>query len=335
MTDRHPRHRHAPDRPAPVTAILVTGLSGAGRTSTLKALEDEGFEAVDNLPLSLLPAVLAPDGLAEDRNTRIAVGVDPRTREFGVERLIDDITRLRARDGLDVRVVYLDCDDEVLVRRFTETRRRHPLAADRPVADGIALERQLMGPLRERADVVIDTSRFNLAAFREALLASLALDDGQRMTVTVVSFGFRGGLPREADLVFDVRFLANPHYDPVLRPLDGRDPAVGAHVSADPDFAPFLERLEALLDILLPRYAREGKSYLTLAIGCTGGRHRSVYAAERLAAWLKSRGTPVTLRHRDLSYDDRSRSTGGRTEGDARSHQVTKQGFQEQTRTDR
>ncbi|NQW08447.1 MAG: RNase adapter RapZ [Alphaproteobacteria bacterium] len=300
-----------------VIAVLVTGLSGAGRTSALKALEDDGFEAVDNLPLSLLPTVLAPDGALREQPTRIAVGVDPRTREFGVERLIADIARLRGREELDLRVVYLDCDDEVLARRFTETRRRHPLAKDRPIVDGIAFERQLMGPLRERADAVIDTSRFNLAEFRETLLATLALGDRRRMTVTVVSFGFRGGLPREADLVFDVRFLANPHYDPALRPLDGRDAAVGTHISADPDFEPFLTRLTDLLEPLLPRYAGEGKSYLTVAVGCTGGRHRSVYTAERLAAWLKSCGTPVTLRHRDLSSDDRAQGMDGRAEGDA------------------
>lgn len=317
MTDRPQNATSTKGQDPSVIAVLVTGLSGAGRTSTLKALEDEGFEAVDNLPLSLLPTVLGPNGAARGQPTRIAVGIDPRTREFDVGRLTEDIARLRDRPGLDLRVVFLDCDDDVLVRRFTETRRRHPLATDRPVADGIALERHLMGPLREWADAVIDTSRFNLAEFRQALHASLALDDPRRMTVTIVSFGFRGGLPREADLVFDVRFLANPYYDSALRPLDGRDPAVGAHIAADPDFELFLTRVSGLLEPLLPRYAGEGKSYLTMAIGCTGGRHRSVYTAERLAAWLKSRGTPVTLRHRDLSNDDQSQGMERRAEGTA------------------
>ena len=278
-----------------VLVVLVTGLSGAGRTSTLKVLEDEGFEAVDNLPLSLLPMLLAPQPAA-----RVAVGVDLRTRGFDQHRLLEQLAALRARSDLDLRVVYLDCDDSVLIRRFTETRRRHPLATDRPVADGIRIEREIMMPLREAADVVLDTSALTLATFRQALVGALAIAGGRRMTVTVLSFAFRGGLPREADLVFDVRFLDNPHYRDELRPLDGRDPAVAAHVEGDPDFAPFLERVQGLLEPLLPRYEREGKSYLTIAIGCTGGKHRSVVTAERLAGWLKSLGTPVTLRHRDL-----------------------------------
>ncbi len=294
------------DRPAVdgrVLVVLVTGLSGAGRTTTLKVLEDEGFEAVDNLPLSLLPMLLAagPGSTAgASRAVRLAVGVDLRTRGFDRRILLDQLAALRARPDLDFRVVYLDCDDAVLIRRFTETRRRHPLATDRPVADGIRIEREVMMPLREVADVVIDTTALTLAAFRQNLVAALAVEGARRMTVTVLSFAFRGGLPREADLVFDVRFLENPHYVDALRPRDGRDPAVAAYVDRDPDFAPFLEHLQALLHPLLPRYEREGKSYLTIAIGCTGGKHRSVTTAERLAAWLKSLGTPVTLRHRDL-----------------------------------
>jgi len=289
-----------------VLVALVTGLSGAGRTSALKILEDEGFEAVDNLPLSLMPLLLAAGhgvggaGTGPSGAPQVAVGVDLRTRGFDRQLLLDQLAALRARPDLDLRVVYLDCDDAVLIRRFTETRRRHPLATDRPVADGIRIEREIMMPLREAADVVIDTTALTLAAFRQSLVAALAVDSTRRMTVTVLSFAFRGGLPREADLVFDVRFLENPHYVDELRPRDGRDPAVAAYVDGDPDFAPFLEHLQALLQHLLPRYEREGKSYLTIAVGCTGGKHRSVVTAERLAAWLKSLGTPVTLRHRDL-----------------------------------
>lgn len=299
----------AGDRPAEgdrILVVLVTGLSGAGRSSALKALEDEGFEAVDNLPLTLLPMMFAThrteagDRPAPPVATRVAVGIDLRTRGFNRQALLDQLAALRQRADLDLRVVYLDCDDAVLIRRFTETRRRHPLATDRPVDDGIRIEREVMMPLREVADVVIDTSSLTLAAFHQALVGALAFHSGRRMTVTVLSFAFRGGLPREADLVFDVRFLDNPHYQDALRPKDGRDPEVAAYVERDPDFAPFLERLQALLEPLLPRYEREGKSYLTLAIGCTGGKHRSVVTAERMAAWLKSLGTPVTLRHRDL-----------------------------------
>ncbi|SDF52264.1 RNase adapter RapZ [Thalassobaculum litoreum] len=281
---------------APLSVVLVTGLSGAGRTSTLKVLEDLGYEAVDNVPLGLMPALLAPRNAAG----RIAVGVDPRTRGFATDALADTISQLEARADVDLRVVFLDCDDDVLIRRFTETRRRHPLATDRPIADGIAIERRMLGPVRELATAVLDTSSSNLAEFRENLISSLSLDAGRAMTVTVVSFAFRSGLPREADLVFDVRFLANPHYVPELRPRDGRDPEVGAFVAGDPGFAPFFDSLTGLIGPLLPRYAREGKSYLTVAIGCTGGKHRSVHVAERLAEWLKSAGTPVTLRHRDL-----------------------------------
>ena len=281
---------------APLSVILVTGLSGAGRTSTLKILEDLGYEAVDNLPLGLMPALLAP----RDTAGRIAVGVDPRTRGFATEALAETITQLEVRTDVDLRVVFLDCDDDVLIRRFTETRRRHPLATDRPIADGIAIERKMLEPVRELATAVIDTSSSNLAEFRENLISSLSLAVGRAMTVTVVSFAYRSGLPREADLVFDVRFLANPHYVPELRPRDGRDAEVGAFVSKDPGFAPFFQSLTDLVGPLLPRYEREGKSYLTVAIGCTGGKHRSVHVAERLAEWLKSAGTPVTLRHRDL-----------------------------------
>ncbi|MFX4219747.1 MAG: RNase adapter RapZ [Thalassobaculum sp.] len=281
---------------APLSVVLVTGLSGAGRTSTLKVLEDLGYEAVDNVPLGLMPALLAP----RDTDGRIAVGVDPRTRGFATEPLGDAIAELEARADVDLRVVFLDCDDDVLIRRFTETRRRHPLAADRPVADGIAIERRMLAPVRDLATAVIDTSSSSLAEFRENLISSLGLEGGRAMTVTVVSFAFRSGLPREADLVFDVRFLANPHYVDALRPRDGRDPEVGAFVAGDPGFGPFFNSLTRLIGPLLPRYEREGKSYLTVAIGCTGGKHRSVHVAERLAEWLKSTGTPVTLRHRDL-----------------------------------
>lgn len=284
--------------PEPTTLVLVTGLSGAGRSSALAILEDEGFEAVDNLPLSLLPALMALH--PAERPDRIAVGVDLRTRDFDSTFFFTQLDQLNRDANLTLRVVFLDCDIDVLIRRFTETRRRHPLATDRPVADGIRLERDYMLPIQARADVVIDTSELTLGTFRQILLDELALDQRNRMTVTVVSFGFRKGLPREADLVFDVRFLANPHYVAELRPKTGLDPEVAAYVTSDPEFSGFFERLKDLIEPLLPRYEAEGKSYLTIAIGCTGGKHRSVHTAERLATWLKSQGTPVTLRHRDI-----------------------------------
>ncbi|KZD12297.1 RNase adapter RapZ [Oceanibaculum pacificum] len=285
--------------------VLVTGLSGAGRTACLKALEDIGYEAIDNLPIGLLRLLIdggcagpAPQGGGHPRP--IAIGVDIRTRDFEVERVAALIDQLRADSGPEVRLLFLDCDTEVLARRFTETRRRHPLAADRPVMDGIELERQRIAPLKERADQVIDTTALAPGDLRRRLWAEFALDPRQGVTITVESFSYREGLPREADLVFDVRFLDNPHYVDALRPLDGRHPDVAAHIERDAGFEPFFERLIAMLGPLLPRYYQEGKSYLTIAIGCTGGRHRSVYVAERLAIWLGEQGQRVILTHRDL-----------------------------------
>ncbi|MGE4219866.1 MAG: RNase adapter RapZ [Alphaproteobacteria bacterium] len=199
-----------------------------------------------------------------------------------------------------VRTLFLDCDDEVLMRRFTETRRRHPLAADRPLPDTIRLERRLLARLRDRADLVIDSTNKSQWELKAALSERFRLERDQGLSLFVTSFSFRQGLPREADLVFDVRFLANPHYDPVLRPLTGQDAPVDAAVAADPDFPAFFERLTGMLEVLLPRYRREGKSYLTIAIGCTGGRHRSVAVTERLARWLAAAGWDVHPHHRDI-----------------------------------
>ena len=206
-----------------------------------------------------------------------------------------------AMNALDVRVLFLDCADEVLRRRYTETRRRHPLATDRPVMDGIRHERELVSPLRARADVTLDTSDLTLGALQRDLRGHFALDAAPGLVVFVTSFSYRLGLPREADLVFDVRFLANPHYEAALRPLTGRDEAVGTFIESDPDYASFFQALIQLLGPLLPRFQQEGKSYLTIAVGCTGGKHRSVYVAERLAAWLEAQGQRASVAHRDIS----------------------------------
>jgi UPF0042 nucleotide-binding protein len=281
--------------------VLVTGLSGAGRTTCLKTLEDSGFEAVDNLPLSLMPALLAPFATTDvpQPTEKIAIGVDTRTRDFDAETFLMNLNQLRG-NGVSISVVFLDCDTDVLIRRFTETRRRHPLAKDRPVADGIRIERGLLAPVRERADIVIDSSHLSLPDFRQVLTGGLDIADARVPTVTVASFGFRNGLPREADMVFDVRFLSNPHYDEALRPMDGRDQSVADFIRKDPGFDDYFSRLTAFIEPLLPRFAEEGKSYLTVAIGCTGGRHRSVFVAADLAEWLRKSGHAVTLRHRDL-----------------------------------
>jgi UPF0042 nucleotide-binding protein len=278
--------------------VLITGMSGAGRTASLKMLEDMGYEAVDNLPMSLLPGLVAQPA---PRARPIAIGIDIRTRDFAVASVDAELEKLIADGRLDCRLLFLDCDDEALARRYTETRRRHPLAGDRPVMDGIRRERDLVSPLRERADVVIDTSVLKPADLKRLLAGHFALDDRPALKIFVTSFSFRQGLPREADLVFDVRFLDNPYYVPHLKYLTGLDPAVGAHIEADPSFEGFFGSLTGLLKPLLPRYDREGKSYLTIAIGCTGGRHRSVYVAELLGRWLATEGQTVAIGHRDVT----------------------------------
>jgi UPF0042 nucleotide-binding protein len=286
-----------PAAPARRRVVIVSGLSGAGKSTALRALEDEGYEAVDNLPLSFLGALVQAGG----EGTRpLAIGIDARTRDFAPQPVLDALAGLRASPGVDARLLYLDADDEVLRRRFTETRRRHPLALDRPVLDGIQAERSLLWALREGADIALDTSNATGAELRRMVQERLADDLRPGLVVAVVSFAYRWGLPREADLVFDVRFLANPHYEPALEPLTGRDPAVGAFIERDPGFEAFFAGLVAMLAALLPRYEREGKSYLTIGCGCTGGKHRSVHVAERLARWLRQRGRQVNLVHRDI-----------------------------------
>ena len=286
--------------------LLVTGLSGAGHSSALKALEDMGYEAVDNLPLFLLGGLVEHAAMLA---RPIAIGVDSRTRDFSVTALNEHVTRLRGLPGLDVKLLYLDCSDDVLQRRFKETRRRHPLAADRPVIDGIAQERTLLAPLRHLADVAIDTSELRLGDLKQILGGHFAVDRAVQAQIAIVSFSYREGLPREADLVFDVRFLRNPHYEESLRPHTGCDAAVADFIEADPAFAPFFISLTNMLAPLLPAYDREGKSYVTIAIGCTGGRHRSVHTAERLAAWLKGQGRSAHLRHRDIAISSNPSST--------------------------
>lgn len=282
---------------APFRVLLVTGMSGAGKTAALKDLEDLGYEAVDNLPLSLVGALVAP---AARSGLPIAIGIDIRTRDFGIAQFMHEIDELIDNGNYDARLLFLDCDDEILQRRFTETRRRHPLALDRPVLDGIHHERRLVSELRDRADLVVDTSNLILGDLKRVLHGHFALDASLGTAVFVTSFSYRRGLPPEADIVFDARFLANPHYVPELRELTGLDAAVGAYVAADEGFNVFFDSVTTMLGALLPRYSQEGKSYLTIAVGCTGGKHRSVYVAERIAAWLSKNGEQVGISHRDM-----------------------------------
>ena len=280
--------------------VLVTGMSGAGRSSTLNVFEDLGFEAVDNLPLSFLGDLIR--GGAADRE--LAIGVDIRTRDFDGDAFKQELERLRADADHTVSTIFLDCDEEVLVKRYTETRRRHPLAADRPLAVGIRLERRLLDPIREFADTVIDTSDLSPWMLKRQLVAQYGREDTPGLSVVVTSFSYRRGVPREADMVFDARFLRNPHYDDTLRPLTGRDSRVGNYIEGDPDYAAFMGQLMAMFELLLPRFESEGKSYLTIAIGCTGGRHRSVYLTEQLGAWIEGQNARVQLYHRDLEPDE-------------------------------
>jgi UPF0042 nucleotide-binding protein len=277
--------------------VLVTGLSGAGLSTTLKSLEDLGYEVLDNLPLSLFALLLRE---SESRDRPLALGIDSRTRDFTAEALLEQLSALRAQPGIDVHLVYVEAADDTLLRRFTETRRRHPLAVDRPVIDGILKERLIQESLKQAADVVIDTTELSMHDLRRIIAGRFALDRTPDLGVFVVSFSYRRGLPRDADLVFDVRFLRNPHWDPELRPFTGQDSRVAAYIASDPECEPFIARLTGFIEPLLPRYRLEGKSYLTIAIGCTGGKHRSVYVAERLAAWLKGQSVEVGLSHRGL-----------------------------------
>ncbi len=297
-----------PDSPAPSTTtthdtrrrfVLVTGLSGAGRGTALAALEDMGYVAVDNVPLPLLGDLMrSTAGSPGEMAAPLAFGVDTRTHGFDPHDLVRRVRDLRRRPDIATRLLFLDCDSETLQRRYTESRRPHPLAPDRPVTDGIGEERKQIGWVRDSADVVIDTSALSPHEFKQLLTGHFAL--GRLETrLSVMSFSYRRGLPREADLVFDVRFLKNPHYEPTLKPLTGRNPAVAAFVASDPGYRPFVDSLKALIGPLLPRFDAEGKSYLTIAVGCTGGRHRSVAVAEELAGWLRGAGRSVTLSHRD------------------------------------
>ena len=275
---------------------LVTGPSGAGRSTAINALEDLGFEAIDNLPLTLLPRLL--DGRPLERP--LALGIDTRNRDFSVPALLDAADDLAGQAAYTGRLLYLDCRAEVLLRRFSETRRRHPFAQDDAPAEAVERELPLLAPVRERADILIDTSEMTPHDLRAALTQWFGEKTGEALAVTVQSFSYKRGLPQDLDIALDVRFLANPHWEACLRPLDGRDAAVADFVAKDPAFAAFFDRLTALLLSLLPAYAAEGKTYLSIGLGCTGGQHRSVAVAEKLTKRLAEAGWQVSIRHREL-----------------------------------
>jgi UPF0042 nucleotide-binding protein len=281
--------------------LLVTGMLGAGKTTALQELEDIGWEAIDNFPIRLLGRLLGPEGeRAEGDSSPLALGFDSRTRGFAPVRVIERVKQLSARADLEVTTLFLDCSTAELQRRYDETRRRHHLAQDVPVEEGIRAERELLAPLRRWADVLIDTTRFSSNELRQVIRQHFAGETQGQMTVTVSSFGFARGVPPAADLVFDMRYLDNPHWQPKLRDLTGLDKPVGAHIEKDEAFAASFSRIRDLLLDLLPRYARQGKSYVNIAFGCTGGRHRSVFIAEKIAAALREGGFSPTVLHRNL-----------------------------------
>ncbi|MES3092671.1 RNase adapter RapZ [Sphingomonas aerolata] len=282
--------------------LLITGMSGAGKSTVLKTLEDLGWEIVDNLPLMLLDRLLdTPRAQGQmDDSTPLAIGIGSQTRDFDADRIIGRIRDLRDRHGLEIGTLFLDCSGVELERRYSETRRRHPLAPDRPAGDGIAREREMLRPLRDWANRLIDTTTLAANELAQQIRHSFAQDDQGAPTLSIQSFGFARGLPRNADLVFDMRFLRNPHWDPQLRPGTGLDAEVAQYVMADPAYEAAVSRIEDLLLLLLPRYKAEGKSYVSVAIGCTGGRHRSVHVAERIAGRLRAEGFSPTVNHRDL-----------------------------------
>ena len=288
-------------RSRPNRILLVTGMSGAGKSTALKSLEDMGWEAVDNLPLLLLNRLLVtklPEGASDDRP--LAFGIDSRTRGFDANEIVQRIKAMRER-GDDISTVFLDCGGAELERRYSETRRRHPLALDRPASDGIARERELLSPLRRWADHVIDTTSSTSNDLRLEMRTRFGERLSSAPTLSVLSFGFARGVPRNADLVFDMRFLRNPHWDDTLRPMSGLDIQVADYVAADPAYEDAVSKIEDLLLLLLPRYEAEGKAYVTIAFGCTGGRHRSVHVTERVGERLRSAGFSPTVSHRDLA----------------------------------
>ncbi len=281
---------------AAVRLVCVTGPAGAGRTTAIAALEDLGFESIANMPLDLVPRLL--DG--PPRARPIALGLDAATRGFSVEGFLDLVGALDRDPRVRFTLVHLDCNAETLLRRFSETRRRHPSAPAEHPADGIGRDLALLQPVRERADILINTADLNPHELRAEFGRWFGAETGAGLAVSLQSFSYKRGAPRGLDMVFDCRFLRNPYWEPHLRGSDGRNADVAAHIRADPRFDPFLARLRDLIDLLLPAHAEEGKAHLAIGFGCTGGQHRSVMIVETLAEALAQAGWQVSKRHREL-----------------------------------
>ena len=285
--------------------IVLTGLSGSGKSQAIRALEDLGYYCVDNLPVSLLP-VMAELSERQTEHNRVAVVMDVRESRF-VSDFPKVYRQLKTNKHLRTKLIFLEAGHAELVRRFSETRRPHPLAPDRPVTEGLSEERASLRTIRSMADKVVDTSKLNVHELRQQLRELVSgHKQASKLVLTFLSFGFQNGLPAEADLVFDVRFLKNPHWVPALRPQTGRDPAVAAYIRRQPVARATIKRLSSLLRWMVPLYVQEGKSYLTVAIGCTGGRHRSVYVAEAVKRELSDlKGVSARVAHRDLTKGPR------------------------------
>lgn len=285
-----------------VDFIVVTGMSGAGKSAASRCLEDLGYFCIDNLPAALIPKVAELCVQSEKRIERVALVIDAREGRF-LDALFDILVDLR-REGHQVRMVFLDASDEALVRRFSESRRPHPLAPTGSTLEGIRVERGLLAALKAKADLVVDTSAFTVHEFRKLLATSfLDLRVLPRTVLALVSFGYRYGLPVDADLVFDARCLPNPHFVETLRPFTGLAEGVRDYVLGSEESRAFLDRVQSFLAFAVPLYVREGKAYLTIAIGCTGGRHRSVVLAEELGARLRAAGHDASVRHRDVERE--------------------------------
>jgi len=288
--------------PGPIAFVVITGLSGAGKSYAIKCLEDVGFFCVDNLPTTLMPTFADLITRSAQKIHRVALGVDVREGEY-LFHLLDALEELRKR-GHAVEVLFFEASEEALVRRYHETRRRHPLAGDGNVLDGIRAERKAMSHMREVADRIIDTSALTVHQLKQLLVEHYVTPKARAgLATSLVSFGFKHGIPFDADMVFDVRFLPNPHFVDTLRPLDGRQESIRDFIFRHEESQEFLRRLQELLAFLLPWYEREGKAYLTIAVGCTGGRHRSVALVEELRRYLDERGFAPTIVHRDMERE--------------------------------
>jgi len=284
--------------------VIVTGLSGAGKSAVLHSFEDLGYQAVDNLPLTMVVSLL-DDSNSKGETGPVAVGIDSRTLHFSPDLFAETVTHLRTRGDIKLHVLFMDASDDELMKRFSETRRPHPLGDVQLLRAAIKQERDIMTAVRQHIDGIVDTTTRTATETRRIIRRRFAADMQPRLIVTFMSFGFAHGVPRDADMVLDVRFLRNPHYIDDLRPLTGRDKKVANYVRADTGFGEFSNKVEDLLSFLLPRYRDEGKSYLTVAFGCTGGRHRSVATAETLAGCEALSDMAVNLYHRELSGDER------------------------------